>query len=78
MTAAKMGEDDAPYAMKADDDGVVYIKVVIDQDAREVESFTFGMESDEESIPDDGEDDNGDECVYFVLGRFYSDEASKR
>ncbi|XHR27604.1 MAG: hypothetical protein ACFUZC_16890 [Chthoniobacteraceae bacterium] len=74
---SQMGEDDAPYAMKADDGGVVYIKIIIDQDAREVESFTIGMESDEESIPDDGEDDNGDECVYFVLGRFYIDESQQ-
>lgn len=75
---SQMGEDDTPYAMMADDDGVVYIKVIINQDSREVESFTFGMESNEESIPDDGVDeDTGEETVYFVIGRFYIDESQQ-
>ena len=74
----QMGEDDPPYEMQADDDGVVYIKVIINQDSREVESFTFGMESDEESIPDDGVDeDTGEETVYFVIGRFFIDESEQ-
>lgn len=69
----KMSPGDDPLEMKADDNGIVYVHVVLDPETKDVTEVTPGMAADQDSIgADDTETD-----FYVIIGPFVIDPDGK-